>query len=303
MLCWKIGKKLFNLSFKRVPLLFFVWAPLCDAKAVVDAMQTQVILVDRPVRIVTLAPSLGELTADLLGQEMSRIVGVSEYTDYPPQLKKISSIGPYNRFNLEKVFSLKPDLVLATVDGNSRDQITHLRELGIPIVAVSTENFEQIEESIRLVGQSIGNSKYGEQMALQLKSGLKRFEERAKNRTSVSVMVQIGDQPLIVAGGKTFLDSGLSLIGAKNIYSKSNPKYPRPSIEDVLRLDPDVIVVAAMGENLSFYQQMVKKWNQFPSLKAVKTHRIYLLKSDALLRPTLRILEGLSVLEKTIYGK
>ena len=66
-----------------------------------------------PQRIVTLAPSLGELAADLAGGNLGRIVGVSEYTDYPPTLKHVASIGPYSKVNLERVVALKPDLTSA----------------------------------------------------------------------------------------------------------------------------------------------------------------------------------------------
>src|SRR6478672_2161638 len=110
---------------------------------------------EKPRRIVTLAPSLAELAADLAGEKIERIVGVSEYTDFPPALKKVESIGPYHKFNLEKVVSLKPDLVLATSDGNSRDQVLHLRELGVPVVVVETQSLAQVVSSIRLIGQAM----------------------------------------------------------------------------------------------------------------------------------------------------
>src|SRR4051812_45152654 len=92
-----------------------------------------------PKRIVTLAPSLGELASDLLGPELDRIVGVSEFTDYPPTLSKIPSIGPYVRINVEKVLSLKPDLVLGTVSGNSKEQVEQLIALGLHVLTVKAE--------------------------------------------------------------------------------------------------------------------------------------------------------------------
>src|SRR5262245_40620061 len=121
MRCLKIAKKIPSLAF--LLLLFSSW---CSAREITDATQTKVVLVDRPNRIVTLSPSLGELAADLLGDNLDRLVGVSEFTDYPPALKKVNSVGPYHQFNLERVLALKPDLVLATLDGNPRDRVLHL---------------------------------------------------------------------------------------------------------------------------------------------------------------------------------
>src|SRR6185437_8433109 len=75
-----------------------------------DATGTLVHIPSHPNRIVTLAPSVAELTAEVLGMDLQRIVGVSENTDYPPALQKVESIGQYQRFNLERVVALKPDL-------------------------------------------------------------------------------------------------------------------------------------------------------------------------------------------------
>src|SRR4051794_9328944 len=80
-------------------LIALVTGQPAHAREVVDATETKVKLVDHPSRIVTLAPSLGELAADMSGDSLSRIVGVSEYTDYPPALAKVASIGQYTRFN------------------------------------------------------------------------------------------------------------------------------------------------------------------------------------------------------------
>src|SRR5579885_2742507 len=89
------------------------------ALAEVDELGVTVPEGAKPARVVTLAPSLAEVAAALDPAHLERIVGVTEYTDFPPSLAKVESVGPYNRFNIEKVVSLKPDLVLATKDGNA----------------------------------------------------------------------------------------------------------------------------------------------------------------------------------------
>ena len=288
-------------------LYFFVF--LCAfsspsfAKTIVDVTQTQVQVPEYPKRVVTLAPSLGELAADLVGADLERIVGVSEYTDYPPGLKKVPSVGPYTRFSLEKVMSLKPDLVLATSDGNSKEQVAHLRELGLPVIVVRTENFKEIEESIRLVASALDAASLGDRRISQLRSGLQKFRSRAKSHKPFKVLLQVGDQPLFVAGKLSFLQDTLETIGSVNVYGDKEAAYPRPSVEDVLHRNPDLIVVIALGRELKTYREMAQRWHQFPQLEAVKKHRVYVLRNDAIVRPTLRILEGLSHLEKMIYGK
>lgn len=268
-----------------------------------DATQAQVKLVGRPIRIVTLAPSLGELAAEFCASDSSRIVGVSEYTDYPPALASTPSIGPYARFNIEKVVTLKPDLVLATLDGNAKDQVLRLRELGLPVVTVATASLADVAASMRLVGRALGQPNEGERMAERFSEGLRHIRERARKRgLTKRVLLQIGDEPLIAVGGGTFLNDALEAIGARGLYSDSHVHYPRSSLEDVVRRDPEVILVLAMGGDPAPFEAMAKRWPRFESITAVKRKRVLVLKADILLRPTARLLQGLAELETAVYG-
>jgi iron complex transport system substrate-binding protein len=285
--------------------LFFALAGFsAEARTVTDALGTQVELSDNPQHVVTLAPSLGELAADVMGADLSRLVGVSEYTDYPPTLTKVASVGPYFKLNLERILALKPDLVIATTDGNPKEQIVHLRELKVPVIVVNPENFQGIESSILLVATALGNASDGERMVAQFKQGLERFRARAKDpkRAHTRVLLQLGEDPLIVAGQQTFLNEALQCIGAENVYGDSASHYPRPSMEDVLKRDPDLIMVMTLGKDLKPFREMALHWFEFPKLKAVQSKRVMVFQGDALLRPSLRLLEGLSLLEKAVFG-
>jgi iron complex transport system substrate-binding protein len=304
MLSLKIGKKSLANRWQLLLLIVFLWGvsqPLRAAE-VLDAGGKKVQLVATPQRIVTLAPSLAELAADLLGDELERIVGVSEFTDYPPGLKKVASIGPFNHVSVERVVSLKPDLVLATTDGNSKEQIEQLRELKVPVVVVKTDDFEQIGESILIISRSLGVPALGQKMAARLKVGLENLHERSKNRKRVKILLQIGESPLVVVGGGTFLDRAIQKVGAENVFQDSKIRYPRPSMEDIVIKDPEVIVILIMGDGASRAEAQMQSWMPFTTLQAVKNHRVRILHSEELLRPSLRILEGLSLLERTIHG-
>ena len=295
------------MNIKSVFLIFSLF--LCfetvalaeQPRKIQDATGTSVALPIIPKRIVTLAPSLGEIAADLLGKDLDRIVGVTDYSTYPPALKKVPSVGSYVQLNLEKIISLKPDLVLGTLDGNPKDRIKQLRELGIPVVIVGTSSLAEIQDSILLVANTLGVPESGQKMTGQIKRGLENIRKRAEKRPHPKVMLQLGDAPLVVVGKGTFLHDALESIGAKNLYGDSSTHYPRPSVEDVLSRNPDMIVVMDMTEDRKTSQLMLRKWSELPALKAVQTRKIRLLRSDALVRPTLRILEGLSLLERVVF--
>jgi len=250
-------------------------------------------------------PALGELAAEIAGSELNRIVGVSEFTDFPNELKKVKKIGSYRKISFEEIVALKPDLILASLDGNGQDPIQHLKELGMNVVAVATDSFVRIQESMRIVGSAMGNPKKGEYLAQQFAKNLSQIQERTKKgiegHARKKVLIELSHHPLIVAGRQSFLDDALEAIGTENVYHDLQAAYPRPSLEDVISSNPDVIVIFGMSIPPQLVQEMIEEWNRFPSLKAVQTHQIRVIRDDSLVRPTSRLIHGLELLEKAIY--
>ena len=291
----------------RCALSLIVWismgSSLSWSQELRDFTGERVQLSDHPKRVLTLAPSLSELAADLLEEDLEKIVGVSDLSLDPPALKKVESVGPYHRFNLEKVISLKPDLIFATQDGNSKDQILSLRERKFPVVVVSTESFQQIEDSILLMSKALGKVASGRRLVDRFRNGLEHFKARARTRSRLRVFIQLNDEPLITAGKKSFLTEALESVGGQNVYLAAEANYPRPSLEDVIQKDPDVILILGFTQETDALVQAQKKWTNFSKMKAVRENRVLIFKSDELLRPTLRMLEGLSRLENVLFGK
>jgi iron complex transport system substrate-binding protein len=285
----------------------FLCATLSDAREVVDATGARVQVVDQPKRVITLMPSLGELVADLVGTDFGKIVGVIEYTNFPPALEKVKKVGSFNKLNLELIAGLKPDLILAGLDGNPKDQVAHLRELGLPVVIVATHSFEKIEESMKITGKALGLPEEGERIASQFRRGLRRIVERnqaQQSKTRRRVLLQVGSEPLVVVGRNSFLHEALQAIGAENIYSDLEA-YPHPSLEDAVARNPDMIIILSdspsTGTDDPSIRKTVSEWTRFPSMKAVKTKRIHVIHDESLARPTLRLLAGLDRLAKLVY--
>lgn len=257
--------------------------------------------VTAPLRVVTLMPSLAELAAEVLGDELERIVGVSEYTDYPPALKARASIGPYPHVNIEKITQLKPDLVLASKDGNSSVQVTQLQKLGFNVVVVETGSFDQILASMKTVARALGRESAGVTMAGALEAGLSRLAKSLPAGVKrPRVLLQLGSDPLISVGRGAFLNEALERVGAENVLSEMQVAYPKPSIEWVIKRDPEVIIVLALGEERKFFEDMARGWSRWEQLTAVKQKRVIVLHADGLLRPSSRLLEGLGMLKKAV---
>ncbi len=269
-----------------------------------DATGERVAFHKDPKRILPLSPALAELVADLLDEDLDRIIAVTERTDYPPALARKPSIGPFHHFNVELARVFKPDLALATLDGNSREQVLALREAGIPVLSTRSGSFAEIEESMRLLGRALGHPERGQRLADQLHRGMERIRaQAATQKESPLVFLQLNDQPLVTAGKATFLDEAITAAGGKNAYWDSAFQYPKPSVEDVLRKNPDVILVLALGKDRKPFLEMTQRWMRFPSLKAVRSRRIHVVHADGLLRPSLRLLEGVAILSKRIHER
>lgn len=271
-------------------------------RPVEDALGAKVKVVDNPQRIVCLTPALAELVAALDPAGVDKLVGVSEYSDFPEQLKGKASIGSYTKVNLEKILSLKPDLVLASTDGNDKDQVLHLRELGLPVVVIATDSFAGIEGSMRLVGIAMGIPQSGAKMADEFRAGLTELQQRHRDRKGPTVMLQLDQNPLIVVGRGSFLNDAIVSLGAINIYgNQAGSHYPKPSIEDVLTKNPERIVVLSSPDRPEVFGPMAERWLEFKKLSAAKNKAIRIVDGTTLTRPTLRLLEGLRFLESAIY--
>ena len=252
-------------------------------------------------RIIPLTPALAEVAADVLGADLSPIVGITEFTDYPPGLTIKPSVGPYNQVNLEKIKSLKPDLILATTDGNTRDQVTHLKELKLNVAVVSSRTLAEVKQSLEQVGVAMGDPARGKEMREQLERGLKRIESFApKRKKALRVFLQLGDKPVITVGAGSYLTEVLEMLGVENVYGDLPASYPRVSAEDVVRRAPDAVIVLSLGKNDQLFRHMASQWYDFPDMPAAKSKHIEVLRSDGLLRPSLRLLEGIDRLQKQL---
>jgi len=251
-----------------------------------------------PKRFVSLAPNITEILFSLgLDEE---IVGVSIHCNFPERAKGKVRVGSYISLDFEKITYLKPDLIIATGAGNTRDMVDRLGKLGFQTYVIYPKNFEDILKSIAHIGQVVNREKEARMIIEGMRKRSQKVIELTKGLPRPKVFIQIGDAPIVTVGKGSFADDLIRLAGGENIAGKEKEVYPRFGMEEILKRSPEVIVISSMNPK-GDYQRILQEWARWKTIPAVKNGRIHLIDSDLIDRPSPRIIEGLEEIAKALH--
>lgn len=282
-----------------IAVLTILIAPeLSAAGELVDHAGRAVKVPENPRRVVGLAPSITEMVFAV--DRGDRLVGVTEFSDYPDAAKKIQSVGSYVSLDLEKIVSLNPDLCIAIKDGNPISVIRRLEEIGIPVYAVDPRDLDSVVEALRDIGVLLGAENQAGLVIKDMEDRMEKVREKISGTSyRPEVFFQIGVNPVVSAGRDTFINELITMAGGRNL-AAGHRGYPRFSTEEVLSLDPEIIIVTSMNRQKAF-DRVVEKWKQWKDLSAASNDRIYLVDSDLVDRPSPRLIKGLEELARLIH--
>ena len=189
-------------------------------------------------RIVTLAPALTELvfTAGAGG----RVVGVSAFSDYPPQAKKLPQVSSAVSWSLEEIAALHPDLVLAWHDNMRVQDVSRLSAFGIAVYVADARNFEDVPRTLEAIGTLVGRDTSAAIRAYRDK--LDRLRAKYASKPRVTALLEIWHSPLTTIAGRHFMNEALEICGARNVFADVGGVAPVVGWEEVIVRDPDVIV-------------------------------------------------------------
>jgi iron complex transport system substrate-binding protein len=266
-----------------------------------DASDQVVKIEKKPEKIVSLIPSNTEIAFALgLGDE---VVGVSDFDNYPEEVTKKEKIGGME-FNQEKVISLKPDLVLAHASTalNSQAALQQLKDVGIPVLVVNdAQNFEQVYDSIKMIGKATGQSENAEKLIADMKKRLAELKTKAAEiKEKKKVLIEVSPEPEIYTTGKnTFMNEMLSWINAENI-AADQEGWIKMDQEAMIQKNPDVIITT-YGYYVENPAEKVLSRKGWENVKAIKNKQVIDINSDRVTRSGPRIVEGVEDLAKAIY--
>ena len=273
-------------------------APAQARRSVQDQLGRTVSVPEHPQRVIALAPSITEIIFAL--DRQSCLVGITRYSDYPPETAAIPRVGVYVQPDLEKIMALNPDLCIAIKDGNPEQVAKRLEGLNVPVYAVDPRNLDGVMQTIGEIGDLLDARKQAEALVDRMRSRIDFVRARiAEASTRPRVFFQIGISPIVSAGTDTFANEIIELAGGENL-AKGETAYPRYSREQLLALSPDVIVITSMDRGGVFEaaRAELEKWIQIP---AARNRRIHLVDSNIFDRPTPRLVEALELMARLIH--
>jgi len=242
-------------------------------------------------RIVSLSPNVTEIVF-ALGQG-HRVVGVSSFCTYPPQASRLPQCGGPMNTDLEKLLSLRPDLVL--IHGEHRTAAQLCEKNRIPLLRTSPNDMASLYEAIDTLGRGLGCPDEARRLIAGMKADIDRVRAAVRGRQVPKVFLSFSTaggrtQSLSTANGDSFLSKMLEAAGGRNIFGETHATYPKIAPSELLRRQPDVIIQLC-GEAISDPQRarMIGQWKQLGTTPAAINDRICLVTEDFAMIPGPRV--------------
>jgi iron complex transport system substrate-binding protein len=283
-------------SLATLALVLLLSASVLSARLVTDQTGRRVNLPDHPRRLVSIAPSITE-TLFALGLG-NRLVGDTDYCDYPPQAKSLPHVGAMLNPSLEKIVALKPDLVLGTDEANRRETADQLERLGIPLYGVTAHTVEGTIQSLEDLGHVLDWETPTQKLVALLRARVAAVARQVQGQSRPKVLFVVWYRPLITAGRQTFISDIIRRAGGASISDDLKGEWPHMGLEEVLSRAPDVILLPqtdAFAPGLDEFQKL-PGWRD---LAAVKNHHLYFV-AEAIMRPSPRLIDALEEVAKIL---
>ncbi len=255
----------------------------------------------RPVRrLVSIAPSNTEIVGALDAGGL--LVGVENSSDIPAEVRTLPRLGPDLFVNLDALAALQPDLVLAslTVPGMERN-IAGLERLGLPYLVLAPQNVAEIREDVLRVGRALHLELRAAQVVEKMDAGLAALPPRLADSSAVPVYLEWWPKPMVAPGACCWTNEMLQLAGGRNVFQHRPGQSTQIEVEDLVRADPEVILVAWCGVPLAKLNvDRVLRRAGLEGVRAVRQRRVYAVDESLLGRPGPRVVEGIARMARAI---
>jgi len=254
-----------------------------------------------PQRIISLAPSNTEILFALGLAE--RVVGVTDYCNYPPEAEQKDSIGGFSTPNIEKVVALSPDLVVAT-SIHQKQVIPNLVQKGITVFALAPKTLDEVLEAITLIGKITGKEEEASGLVAEMSNKIKAVTDETASLSPEQrprVFYITWQEPLKTAGAGTLHDELIQKAGGTNV-ARDLTGYAAITLEAVIEANPEVMIAGVgMGTGADAPLQFALTEPRLENTDARQHNRVYDIDVDLVGRAGPRIVEALEQFAQYIH--
>lgn len=273
--------------------------PSPSAKTFVDDSNYPLTFESAPARIISVAPSLTEIVA-VIGKT-ENLVGVSQWSDFPEEVKSLPIVGSYVRPDIETIVALNPDIVLVVKEGPPNDMIDKMRALGLKVAVLDSADFPGIIRNIRWLSEVMDCTSAGNEVASRLERQYSAVRNAVAGETKPRALYAIALNPVITVGRGSYLHDVIESAGAINIAGDINEPYPRMTLESIVEREPEIIFFSGGMGSEANARAMKEYWSQWPRIPAVGNGRLVEIDAGLINRPGPRLVEGLAQLASKFH--
>jgi iron complex transport system substrate-binding protein len=250
----------------------------------------------RVTRVISLAPNLTEIVFAVGAGD--RLVGRTSYCDFPAEAKAVTEVGDTLHPSLERIISLKPQVVLISTASQLEVFTQQLQSQNIAVFVTDPKDLEGVFRSIAQIGEMLGQKDRADRLVQQLRERAGAVEQAVKQRAPVRVFYQVSAEPLYTAGHDAFVTDLLRRAGAASVTADVPGAWPKYSNESALAAKPEAIILPTGGSMGSGNSTVTEALRQSP---AVNAGRVYKINDDHLARPGPRAVDGLEEMAKALH--
>lgn len=248
--------------------------------------------------VVSIAPSITEMIFAVGGQK--KLIARSQACDYPEAVDSFPKVMTYPNLDVEKLVSLKPDLVLTTDEIFTPDAIAALEAKGLRIYLQSYKTMGDVYRCMRDLGKILDCEKQANHVADSLQNIQQQVEKATKDLAKYQTMILVSDEPLKVIGGTGYLNEMIEKAGGINIFKDSKEGYPVTTVEEILMRQPEYIIIPS--DDPEVYTKLLMMYPPLHNTPADIQHHIFIVQSDVFYRPGPRSTEALLTVTNILHS-
>lgn len=267
-----------------------------QARQITDEAGKTVSVPAQIARFISLAPNLTEIVYAI--DAADGLVGNTTYCDYPEEAKSVPKVGDTLQPNIERILTLRPQLVLISTSSQLEAFTRQLNEHQIPVYVSDPHDLQGVFRSIENLGKLLHRQEQADQLVSKLRSRTSVVEGAVNNRKPIRVFYQLSAEPLYTAGRDAFVTDLIRRAGGLSVTAHVPEAWPRYSEESAVAARPDAIILPSGGSMGDANSDVVAGLKESP---AVLSGRVFRINGDFLVRPGPRAVDGLEQVARALH--